>query len=238
MFTLIELLVVIAIIAILAAMLLPSLGKAREKGRQASCISNLKQIGVSAALYVEANNDVFPLTGWGGGVNADGEYMLWTPMKPFLGGTGIFDCPTNQRPAFTAVGGNHDVQFNNSFCASSGGWTPWGMRNWAGTIWSQPKQLPLIKRAARVVQLRDNNHSSHGYYVYFQDFAGVSDYSSPPYDALGNYGMFPGLHSMSLNFGLVDGHVKAYNTTTTAGYTGADQVKDWGGISTRYDYNP
>ncbi|HEV2693487.1 MAG TPA: prepilin-type N-terminal cleavage/methylation domain-containing protein [Verrucomicrobiae bacterium] len=59
-FTLIELLVVIAIIAILAAMLLPALGNAKESGKRIACTNNLRQLGLSMQMYVDDNHGVMP----------------------------------------------------------------------------------------------------------------------------------------------------------------------------------
>lgn len=82
-FTLIELLITIAIIAILAAMLLPALQQAREKGRQASCNGNLKQIGVAVHMYSGDFNDLIVPAGFG---------TKWAPvwgwrnlLGPYLG---------------------------------------------------------------------------------------------------------------------------------------------------------
>ena len=137
-FTLIELLVVIAIIAILAAMLLPALAKAKESGKRTVCKSNMRQITLGVIMYAGDNSEKYPVAS---------SHLVWVPLNVFNYFTGTIHMATNslqcpnyvtfQDPAFTGNPGMVYVDTANNR-GRLGYYSLWGLNTAAD---ARPRDL-------------------------------------------------------------------------------------------------
>ena len=154
-FTLIELLVVIAIIAIVAAILLPTLANARSAAWKTQCISNQRQIGVALKVYNADNADLIPLLqDWNGLSGQDGAYDIFVaatnrPLDTILSNYKVSKCPADQGDAFSAhptpPGKNCWDMFGTSYLPQ---WNPsvFGVKSVFGET-SDPIDFPSISES-------------------------------------------------------------------------------------------
>lgn len=105
-FTLLELLVVVGIIAVLAAMLIPTIKKASEQAKVVNCVSNLRQIAAATGVYTTQNDGRYPFNGVEAGEHRNGFPRepfvdVWKLLRPTITSGSFYICPADYEPAFT-----------------------------------------------------------------------------------------------------------------------------------------
>jgi len=157
-FTLVELLVVIAIIAILAAIIFPVFARAREKARQATCASNLKQIGHAMLMYADDYDDMMPISHQVADETADfagpnGVYNWIACVHPYTKSWKIFSCPSAAPPLPCACSPPPSADSIRSYLANnvllSGGWR-FGPRSLA--VVPNPSEIILCHEGPRLAR--------------------------------------------------------------------------------------
>lgn len=154
-FTLIELLTVIAIIGILAAIIIPTVGKVRESAKSSQCLSNQRQIAFAFSLYANDNKGYLPRSG----VSPENTTQSWMiSVNPYLPGRGtvitnkIFVCPSEPNQAPDGFNGSV-FNYSSSFALENGNSA--AALNGVGTPPAGPRLLSSIVRPSRTLLLVD-----------------------------------------------------------------------------------
>jgi prepilin-type N-terminal cleavage/methylation domain-containing protein/prepilin-type processing-associated H-X9-DG protein len=237
-FTLIELLVVIAIIAILAAILFPVFARARENARRASCLSNLKQIGLGAMMYVQDYDEKYPpsylVTSQTppDGVQWSGGAWFWQQIiYPYTKNDQLYICPSSTPYPFNGP-------YSQNYGASQGifiGYDTAVPAHPAGTP-SPTLSMASVNSPAQTYMLMDSGGydpyptssggvlTSNGwrYLPGAYKNAGVACYGGSPVPAYVADCQAEGRHFDGLNMAFADGHVKWLKSVTVI-----QEAKNW-----------
>jgi len=222
-FTLIELLVVIAIIAILAAILFPVFARAREKARQSSCLSNLKQIGTSVLMYAQDYDEMYPIN-TNITANPAAQIPLTWPnrLMPYIKNTQLFKCPSDGRAPAVDFPGCRPILESYAWNAYFGRETDCGE--------FRTLSLAAVAAPAQCAMLWDDNANwyAQGYGAWFNTI------DNPDCARSFDGEVLQGRHNDGDNFMFADGHAKWHRLRAPVG----SSVKTLGGITVRPDVIP
>ncbi len=202
-FTLIELLVVIAIIAILAAILFPVFARAREKARQSSCSSNVKQIMLAVLMYAEDYDGLTPIgcsywyaPGGGGSASRTDPVGWFDLLQPYIKNEQILVCPSDGSKTLTTPWRTVDL----SYCANMN--------------YEQFHKLKMdeLSQPAKYVWVFDAANQWETYWYPPRDPTIPGTSYRPWFDA-------DFRHNGQCNLGFLDGHVKSVSRGAMQGQT-------------------
>jgi prepilin-type N-terminal cleavage/methylation domain-containing protein/prepilin-type processing-associated H-X9-DG protein len=233
-FTLIELLVVIAIIAILAAMLLPALARAKTAAQKTSCMNKLKQWGLAQTMYAQDNDDYVPresatgsskLEAWNDVLSANGKYAWYNALpvlinqqptssfsshqQDFYNSSSLFQCPTsfiNNNPAFNNTYAYFSIAMNSKLIGGA-----------ATTI-----KVSTVKKPSATVFFLENRLNGEPKAVPAQkDDSKDPDLGQPSSFA----SRFVARHNRVGNLAFVDGHAQGYKDVQVVDSTTGKEIE-------------
>ncbi len=217
-FTLIELLVVIAIIAILAAILFPVFGRARENARRSSCQSNMKQIGLGIIQYSQDYDEQFVIVGDYASSSCTTPWQ--ERIQPYVKSIQIFKCPSNQSKSVLTLTctadeypghyiGNGSTYADNTTKLYFNFDRPLSQVDWDPLSTAGFRSTPIVKAVepSRTIVVAEFNYYS-GNPAAAQVRSNIATVSGAGGLALTN-------HLATTNFLFVDGHVKSLKPTST-----------------------
>ncbi len=202
-FTLIELLVVIAIIAILAAILFPVFARAREKARQTSCLSNVKQLSLGLMMYIQDYDEIFPAAYDYASTPTTARFWF-AQVAPYLKNTQVFDCPSANIGTTPASDPEYGV--NSAVCLLP-----------SASPYTARLALASVKQSARCIMIGDARTYYFDYahlvtpYVHCYVPSTACGRDAADYDFRGNTARiadWEDRHNGGLNLGYCDGHAK------------------------------
>ena len=209
-FTLIELLVVIAIISILAAILFPVFARARENARRASCMSNLKQIGLAVMMYTQDYDEHLPAykmtnkTPWptfNSGLNGNSTWLWWHMIFAYVKNPQVFICPSTTAAWDTA--GYQMVDSKGVYSYGYNAYLTSGVQGLSLSAIPDVAETPFVADSTYYVM--DPDHDCAGAHLTSVDptinpwCTGANDNMDPPIAR----------HLDTFNMCFVDGHVKS-----------------------------